>query len=411
VNSLEKNSDLIFKELINRYFTEEEASHIRHLTEVSSINKSPHLKINSEDKRQIEVEFPRENKLVSKIDQTILYAKEKLKRKKFLKFLLSIGKFSFDESEVDLSLEIFERLIHECRGNPEDAEFQAEASLMIADIYKKKTKWVISLKYLGESREIFQKLKNDKGLAKCSNITGTIYGEIGDIRKAKSCFEESLDLANRLEDNELLGTVEINLGIISGIFADYQKSRDYFNKALKYFEKRGEKKRIAEIYNNLGLMDFNAGNLGISLDEYNTSIKICLEINYFQLLGISLLGKAITYLKLGNLQLAAALSDKAMTVCNKSGDRLTVADIYKVKGIIERESNRYKESENLLKTSLMINKELGNKFNEAETSIELGRLFILLNEKNKSKEMFRNALAYYKSQGSDEKVSEILELL
>jgi tetratricopeptide (TPR) repeat protein len=188
---------------------------------------------------------------------------------------------------------------------------------------------------------------------------------------------------------------EINLGIISGIFADYQKSKDYFNKALKYFEKTGEKMRIAEIYNNLGLMNYNAGNLGISLDEYNRSIKICLEINYFQLLGISFLGKATTYLKLGNLQLAAALSDKAMTICNKSGDRLTVADIYKVKGIIERESSRYNESENLLKTSLMINRELGNKLNEAETSVKLGRWFILLNEKKKSKEMFRNALAYY----------------
>ena len=91
MNPLEKNGDLIFKELINRYFTEEEASDIQHLTEVSSINKNLHPKINTEDKRQIEVEFPRENKLVSKIDQTILYAKEKLKRKKFLKFLLSIG--------------------------------------------------------------------------------------------------------------------------------------------------------------------------------------------------------------------------------------------------------------------------------------------------------------------------------
>ena len=83
----------------------------------------------------------------------------------------------------------------------------------------------------------------------------------------------------------------------------------------------------------------------------------------------------------------------------------------KVKGIIEREYSRYKESENLLKTSLMINRELGNKLNEAETSIELGRLFILLDEKTKSKEMFRNALAYYKSQASDEKISEILKLL
>jgi tetratricopeptide (TPR) repeat protein len=408
VSSLKKNSERIFKELINSYFTDKEASEIQSLTVGNSIKKmSPLLKINARDRRQIETEFPKENQPVSKIDQTILYAKEKLKRKKFLKFLLSIGNYAFSEGEGDLSLEIFEMVIKESRGKPKDAEYQAEADLMIADVYKKKTKWVLSHKYLEKSKEMYQNLKNNNGLAKCSNMLGTIYGEIGDLKKAKSCFEESLDLTEGADDNELRGMVEINLGIINGIFADYQKSRDYFNKALKYFEKTGDKKRLAEIYNNLGMMDYNSGNFGMSLDEFSRSIEVCLKINYYQLLGLSFLGKAITYLKLGNLPLAAALSDKAMTVCNKSSDRLSVADIYKVKGIIARESGRYKESENLLKTSLMINIELGNKLNEAETSVELGRLFLLLDEKRKSTEMFRNSMAYYRSQGSEEKIKEI----
>ena len=55
----------------------------------------------------------------------------------------------------------------------------------------------------------------------------------------------------------------------------------------------------------------------------------------------------------------------------------------------------------------MMNLELGNKLNAAETSIELGILYNNLNETNKSSEYFKKAKAYYKKQGSLKKVREI----
>jgi tetratricopeptide (TPR) repeat protein len=408
---INKNSEMMFQELLTNYFTDKEVSEIRDLTGGSSFFMNPELTINATDRNQIDTELPKESNPVSQINQIILFAKENLERTKFLNFLLSVAKYAFIEGEGELSIEIYDMVIRDSKRKPEDAEYLAEAKLQTADVYKKKNKWVLSLKYLGESKEIFKKLNNDNGLAKCSNLLGTVFGEIGNFMKARACFEESLEIARRLDDDNLLGMIEINLGIINGIFADYNKSRDYFNKSLKYFEKKGDKKRIVEIYNNLAMMEYSAGNFGIALDVFNKSIKVCLAINYFQILGLSFLGKAMTYLKLNSLELAAAFSDKAMTVCNKAADRLSVADIYKVKGIIERENGRYKESENLLKTSLMMNIELGNKLNKAESSIELGKLFILLNEKRKSTEMFRNAITYYRSQGSEEKIREINSFL
>lgn len=411
MNSVKRNSERIFKELINSHFTEKQALELGRLMKEDTTREVPLFSFTAKDKRQIETEFPKENTFVSKIDQTILFAREKLSNKNYLKFLLSVGKYELNEGDGNHSLEIFEMLINASRGEKDGLVYRAEANLMIADVYRKRTKWAISLKYLGTSKDIFQKLNDENGLAKCSNMLGTLYGEIGNFRKSKSFFEESLDLTTRTKNNEFRGKVEINLGIINGIFGDYQKSRDYFTKALKYFEKTGDKKRKAEIYNNLGMMDYSASNFELSLDEFNRSIDICLGINYFQLLGISFLGKAITFLKLKNLPLAIVFSDKALTVCNKSGDRLSVADIYKVKGIIEREYGRYKESEMLLKTSLMMNIQLGNKLNEAETSVELGKLFKLLNENKKSAEMFRNAISYYKDQGGEEKLREIISYL
>jgi len=341
----------------------------------------------------------------------ILYAKEKLESKKFIELLLSIGKLALDEGEGELSLEIFERGLNEARGKPEAIEFLAEANLLIADVYKKKTKWALSFRYLKKSKEIYKKTGNVNGEAKCLNILGTIYGELGNFKRARSNFEESLELISRTNDNEAEGMIEINLGITNGVSGDYEKSRYYFIKALKNFERGGDNKRLAEIYNNLGMLDYNAEKLKLALSEFDRSIDWCLEINYLPLLGLSFLGKAITYIKLQNLPMAAIFTDKALDVCNRVKDRLSVADIYKVKGIIERELGEFKKSENLLKTSLMMNIELGNKLNEAETSVELGRLYDKVKDKEKSTEWFMKAIAYYRGQGSKEKIREIEQLI
>jgi len=412
LNSLKENSDRLFKELVYSFFNEEETSELRGLIERNSFkNISPSLKIKGKDKRQIETKFSKGSRLGLDTDRIILYAKEKLESKKFIELLLRIGKLAIDEGEGDLSLEIFESGIIEARGKPETAEFLAEANLLIADVYKKKTKWALSFRHLKKSKGIYKKTGNVTGEAKCSNMLGTIYGELGNFKRARSSFEESIELISHTKDHEAEGMIEINIGITSGVFGDYEKSRYYFIKALKNFEQVGDNKRLAEIYNNLGMLDYNAEKLKLALSKFDKSIDLCLEINYLPLLGLSFLGKAITYLKLKNLPMAALFTDKALDVCNKVKDRLSVADIYKVKGIIERELGEFKKSENFLKTSLMMNIELGNKLNEAETSVELGRLYEKLKDKKKSSECFMNAIFYYRGQGSKKKIREIEQLL
>jgi tetratricopeptide (TPR) repeat protein len=85
-----------------------------------------------------------------------------------------------------------------------------------------------------------------------------------------------------------------------------------------------------------------------------------------------------------------------MELCNKTNDKLSIADIYKTKGIIQRKLNMYDLAESYLLTSLRLNKELQNELNLAETSIEIGRLYKETGRTNESKQYFNNAIKYYK---------------
>ena len=157
MNSLKGNSERLFDELLNRFFNEKEVAEFKSLSELTSFEAiSPSLKIK---------------------------AKDKLVSRKFPELLLSIGKYALNEGEGDISFEIFERAIKESRGKPETAEYLAEAYLLLADIYKKKTKWTLSFRYLRKSKEIYKKIDNINGETKCSNMLGTIFEKLGTLRK------------------------------------------------------------------------------------------------------------------------------------------------------------------------------------------------------------------------------------
>jgi tetratricopeptide (TPR) repeat protein len=94
-----------------------------------------------------------------------------------------------------------------------------------------------------------------------------------------------------------------------------------------------------------------------------------------------------------------------------NNDKLTIAEVYKIKGIIQRNKENYSTAENFLLTSLRLNDELGNQLNHAETSYELGILYNLTDDKEKSEKHFTDALGYYKKINADEEVNVIEDLL
>jgi len=100
-----------------------------------------------------------------------------------------------------------------------------------------------------------------------------------------------------------------------------------------------------------------------------------------------------------------------MEICFKLNDRLSIADIYKIKGIIERKVKNYKGAENYLLSSLRINEELENILNQAETSFELGVLYLELNKKKEAGKHLNFALDYYKKQKASSMISKIQAIL
>jgi tetratricopeptide (TPR) repeat protein len=112
-----------------------------------------------------------------------------------------------------------------------------------------------------------------------------------------------------------------------------------------------------------------------------------------------------------DLYYASEFADKALDISNSTDDKLTSADIYMVKGIIERQRKNYNAAENYLLTSLRINTKLKNEENIAYASFELAVLYERKNNSQSKESYLMSALKYFKQVNSFKKIKKIEDML
>ena len=146
-----------------------------------------------------------------------------------------------------------------------------------------------------------------------------------------------------------------------------------------------------------------------ALDEFNKCISHSLDNEYLSNCAVAYVGKAFIYTKLKNSALADAYSDKAMEIAYKINDTLSIADIYKIKGMIQNEMDNFQLSEEFFENSLRLNKDLENKLNAAESAVELGNLLQKNEREKEAKPYLDSAVSYYKEIKDEDTIDNLLE--
>jgi tetratricopeptide (TPR) repeat protein len=146
-----------------------------------------------------------------------------------------------------------------------------------------------------------------------------------------------------------------------------------------------------------------------ALDEFNKCISYSLDNEYLSNCAVAYIGKAFIYAKLKNSALADAYTDKAMEIAYKINDTLSIADIYKIKGMIQTEMDNFQLSEEFFENSLRLNKDLESKLNAAESSAELGKLLQKNEREEEAKPYLDSAVSYYKEIKDEDTIDNLLE--
>ncbi|MFC2119519.1 tetratricopeptide repeat protein [Bacteroidota bacterium] len=342
-----------------------------------------------------------------KIDRSITLSEKLLKQDNFNEFLLDLGRLCLSGGRLNLANEIFRKV----KTHSSKTLHKAESLLGLADVFSRRADWKKSLRTIETAGFFYRELNDKSGQAYCENFLGTIYGELGDLSKAKDCFLNSQLLLNPVKDLELAANLDMNLGIIENIKGKKDESIKHLTKALKGYEKLGNNRRIAETRHNLGMVYLDSGDYESALESFDEGIEIAKEGRLMSILCVIYLAKSQILVAKNDIYNAAEFADKALEISNATDDKLTSADIYRVKGIIEKSRKNYNDAKTFLLNSLRMNKSLKNKRNIAETTFELGLLSADIGNENEKTVWLQKALGYYSEMDATDKVTMIEELL
>ena len=382
---------------------------IKKLGQDNSIDSNDGAEFSELDKSQVEYEVPTgiDNRVI--VDKLITHCENELVEEKFYNLLLDLSLLMLNCGELSFSLEIAENLLGKLNSDNKNVSLLGEANLMISRVYWSQAIWDDCSYYTSKAMELFTASSNELGIAKCENMFGTLYAEQGEIEKAQQHLETALKHLNGVDDPSSHAMILTNLGIIYTIKGEFEKAVLNYKTSVETFNSLNDNRRLSRVYHNIGMLYTRMEKYDEALDEFNKCISHSLDNDNLSTCAVAYVGKAYIYTKLKNSALADAYTDKAMEIAYKINDTLSIADIYKIKGMIQSEMDNFELSEEFFENSIRLNKDLESRFNTAESSAELGKLLRKNDREEEAKSHIHSAVSYYKEINAEDAIDKLVE--
>jgi tetratricopeptide (TPR) repeat protein len=333
------------------------------------------------------------------LDQTITYCRGKLTTVQYAELLCALGDIFLRYGSLGKAAEMFSSLV-DAPASSFDARDIAQARVRRARVSSQQGKWSEAIADLGESKAVFLREGDALSVGVVENLLGTVYAESGKTEEALACIGRALARFEHAGNAELIGTALMNMGIVHNIKDEYDNALSHYARAKSFLEGVGDGTRLAELHHNIGMTYLSRNLYKQASREFDLSLSIGTKQHNMNLLGLAHLGKANVHYHLNDLPTALRLVNKALEPFSAAGDRLSIADSYKVKGMIHREMKKYNFAESYLQTSLRMNLELSNRLNAAETYVEIGLLEQKRGHWKEATAAFQSAQRYFAMVGA-----------
>lgn len=155
---------------------------------------------------------------------------------------------------------------------------------------------------LKEGLSLAKKLKNKKIEAKCYNILGNIYRDIGEVSSALKYYLNALDIFEKQNDEHTTGVVMKNISNLHFDLFDYDNAMDYALRSVNILEKYENKNRIVSVYQTLGNIYFKKEDYKNAISYFYKCVELSETNTSVHCLATSGIGKV--YYMMGELQKA-----------------------------------------------------------------------------------------------------------
>lgn len=133
--------------------------------------------------------------------------------------------------------------------------------------------------FLSEGRQWLEAALQSRSLraevrATALRACGILAHDCGDYERARTCFEEALDLRRQLGDKSgMAGTLNA-LGVLFHHRGEYEQAHEYYKQALSLFQELDDHARITVALNNLGVVAERQGDYEQTQHYYRQSLDM-----------------------------------------------------------------------------------------------------------------------------------------
>ena len=177
-----------------------------------------------------------------------------------------------------------------------------------------------------ESLELYRSSNDKTGVANALGDLGSLALDRGDYKQATSLLEESLILHRELGSREGLIGVLDGLGVLASAKGEQEQSISFFSEALALSRGTGNVRRTAVSLGNLGITMLAHGNPGQATALLEESLALFREIGDSSNIAISLMNSALAALTQGDHGRVQALGEESLKLLQKTRDTQHIAD-------------------------------------------------------------------------------------
>jgi len=324
-------------------------------------------------------------------------------------FLVELGELGLRYGQIDKARELFKRILVEYDGELTQQmlgnvnQFLGEGALYQSDLDA-------ALEYFQKAKSIHENDNDHIHYASALNAEGTIHAEKGETQTAFICFKEAHAIAQRMDNRDMIMQTSMNLANLSHSLGNYQESMIHLH-STKLLIDKDDAEMLAKVNHNLGITHKALNHTELSLKCFDQAITYAETSQDFYLRTLSFLEKSEVLCRKGEVQEGAALLTTAFQAFSEYGDRLGMADSYKVFGTLSGQRDAKSLATSFFENSLRIAKSMGNNQGLGETYTALGDFYRDDHQPEKAIESYNAAIQSYESMQAEARVIEVRQVL
>jgi signal transduction histidine kinase/CheY-like chemotaxis protein len=264
----------------------------------------------------------------------------------------------------------------------------------LSEIYWKSKKIDLAKSSAIEAKELAKSLGDQNGQAFALNNLGKVYQTKNDEENAMESYFLALEIFKAKNNEQGIATANNNIGEVFLLKEEALKAIEKFLAAQTVMEKLGDDKGIAIVLNNLGeaYLKKDVPEYGPAKDYFSRSFQKKLEAEDFE--GAAKTARKIAEydIQLRDYESAMIYLRATMETYQNLGDEVNIAEVYHTMGEVYRLQNFPEDAVNLYQKALSIREKLGDSIGMADTHKSIGINAIALGKKAEARSSFESAI-------------------